>query len=73
MADNEHQMPRQNQRRMFQAGFFLLFIFAPVLDIFRLDLYLGHFILFGQAWTLGLDPILAGEGSSTEATMNIIL
>ena len=69
----EHQMPRQNRRRMFQAGFFILFVFAPVLDIFRLDLNVGHFILFGQAWTLGLDPIIAGEGSSAEAVTNIIL
>jgi len=73
MAGDEHQMPRQNQRRLFQAGFFILFIFAPILDIFRLDLNLGHFILFGQSWTLGLDPILTGEGSSAEAVMNIIL
>jgi ferredoxin-type protein NapH len=73
MVSDEHQMPRQSRRRMFQTGFFILFVFAPVLDIFRLDLNLGHFILFGQAWTLGLDPIIAGEGSSTEAVINIIL
>ncbi len=73
MTCNAHPMPRQNRRRLFQAGFFLLFILAPVLDIFRLDLNLGHFILFGQAWTLGLDPIIAGKGSSSEAVMNIIL
>ena len=45
----------------FQAGFFALFVLAPPLDLFRLDLTLGHFILFGQAWTLGLDPFLRGE------------
>lgn len=73
MAQGEHQMPRQGRRRLFQTGFFVLFVFAPVLDIFRLDLNLGHFILFGQAWTLGLDPIIAGQGSSGEAVVNIIL
>ncbi|MDX2478653.1 MAG: 4Fe-4S binding protein [Gammaproteobacteria bacterium] len=64
---------RQNKRRTLQASFFLLFVFAPVFDIFRYDLTLDHFILFGHAWTLGLDPLLAGQGSSTEAVLNIIL
>lgn len=64
---------RQVKRRLFQAGFFLLFVIAPVFDIFRLDLYLGHFIFLGHAWTLGLDPILSGEGSSLEAVLNIIV
>ncbi len=73
MARDEHQMPRQGRRRLFQTGFFLLFVFAPILDIFRLDLNLGHFILFGQAWTLGLDPLLAGQGSPGDAVINIIL
>lgn len=36
--------------------FFLLFLLAPVLDIFRLDLSRGHFIVLGYDWTLGLTP-----------------
>ncbi len=51
-------------------GFFLLFLLAPPLDIFRLDLNLGHFILFGQDWTLGLGH---GELSASEMTLNVIL
>ncbi len=35
-------------------SFLLLFILAPVFDVFRLDLNLGHFILFGQDWKLNL-------------------
>jgi len=35
----------QMRRRWFQAGFFLLFVLAPPLDIFRFDLTQGHFIL----------------------------
>ncbi len=63
----------QRARRGSQASFFALFILAPILDIFRLDLQLGHFILFGQSWTLGLDPLLAGEASGLEAAANLIL
>ncbi len=64
---------RQRKRRLFQAGFFTLFVLAPVLDIFRFDLSTTHFVLFGQAWTLGLDPFLAGEIGATEAIWNLIM
>jgi ferredoxin-type protein NapH len=70
---NGVQTGRQQLRRLLQAMFFLLFVFAPVFDIFRYDLNLDHFIFFGHAWTLGLDPLLAGQGSATEAVFNIIL
>ncbi len=59
------------RRRWFQAGFFTLFILAPPLDLFRLDLNLGHFILFGQDWTLGLGPFLRGETGPADAAWNI--
>lgn len=62
----------QLKRRVFQTSFFLLFIFAPVLNLFRLDLNLGHFIFLGQNWTLGLDTIQAGQGTAVEAVFNII-
>lgn len=62
----------QLKRRVFQTSFFLLFIIAPILNLFRLDLNLGHFIFLGQNWTLGLDSIQAGEGSSVDAAFNII-
>ncbi|VAW98946.1 Type cbb3 cytochrome oxidase biogenesis protein CcoG, involved in Cu oxidation [hydrothermal vent metagenome] len=62
----------QLKRRIFQTGFFILFIFAPILDLFRLDLNLGHFIFFGQNWTLGLEALQAGEGTAAEAVFNII-
>ena len=62
----------QLKRRVFQTSFFLLFIFAPVFNLFRLDLHLGHFIFLGQNWTLGLDLLQAGEGSAAEAVFNII-
>jgi len=63
----------QIKRRIFQTAFFLLFLFAPLLDIFRLDLNLGHFVLFGQDWTLGLDGLISGRDSPAHAVLNIIL
>lgn len=66
-------LPVQRWRQLTQAGFFLLFVFAPIFDIFRLDLNLKHFILFGFDWTLGLDEFLAGRATAGEASVNIIL
>lgn len=63
----------QRWRQMTQAAFFLLFVFAPVFDIFRLDLNLKHFILFGFDWTLGLDDFLAGRADAAQASLNIVL
>jgi ferredoxin-type protein NapH len=68
MAVYEHRLSRY--RSALQAGFFILFVVAPPLDIFRYDLTLGHFILLGMPWTLGLDAL--GD-SSTEAAVNVML
>ncbi len=62
----------QRKRAWFQAGFFMLFVMAPVLDLFRLDLNLGHFILFGQHWTLGIDDIIAGTGNGFDFAINVM-
>ena len=58
----------QRQRLLWRTGFFALFVLAPVLDLFRLDLTRGHFILFGQPWTLGIDAADPGQ-----SVINIIL
>ncbi len=63
----------QDRRLLYRLGFFILFVMAPPLDIFRLDLTRGHFILFGLDWTLGLDPFLRGEAGVGEATLNLLL
>ncbi len=55
-----------------RSSFFLLFIFAPFLDIFRLDLTLGHFIIFGQPWTLGLESFQQGQGDAASAVIMLI-
>jgi polyferredoxin len=64
---------RQRLRLLLRSAFFVLFVLAPPLDLFRLDLTLGHFILFGRDWTLGIAPFLAGEIGPGEAVMNLIL
>jgi polyferredoxin len=63
----------QRCRGWFQAGFFLLFVLAPPLDILRYDLTQNHLILFGMPWTLGLDAFIDGEIGPTQAALNLIL
>jgi len=65
--------PLLQQRRTLQVAFFTLFVLAPILDIFRLDLTLGHFIIFGHDWTLGLEPFQRGEMSALHAAFNVFL
>ncbi len=65
--------PQQSTRAAFQLGFFLLFVLAPPLDLFRFDLDLNHFILLGMPWTLGIDAFIAGEITATEAALNLII
>lgn len=63
----------QDWRRLTQFSFFLIFIFAPILDLFRLDLHLKHFIIFGQHWTLGLDHFEPGKTPPYQAAIAIFL
>jgi len=63
----------QRKRLLSQAGFFILFLLAPVFDLFRLDLNLKHFFFFGMHWTLGLDDFVAGKIDVTQAAFNILL
>jgi len=58
----------QLARLCWRSGFFALFLLAPPLDLFRYDLTRGHFVLLGQAWTLGIDA-----GSALPASLNLIL
>lgn len=45
----------QQKRLTLRIAFFVLFIIAPVLDIFRFDLNENHFILLRHPWVLGID------------------
>ena len=66
-------IPVQRWRLLTQGGFFLLFVFSPIFDIFRLDLNVKHFIFFGLDWTLGLDDFIAGRISAGHAALNLVL
>ncbi len=57
--------PRSRLRRALQAGFFSLFVLAPLLDVFRYDLTQGHFVVFGRPWVLDMERI--AQGSPAEA------
>lgn len=61
----------QQRRAWLQVGFFVLFVLAPPLDLFRIDLTLGHAILLGQDWTLGIDDFLAGQSGIGDTTLNL--
>ncbi|MEW5757700.1 MAG: 4Fe-4S binding protein [Pseudomonadota bacterium] len=65
-------MNYQPLRLWTRTAFFTLFVLAPPLDIFRLDLTRGNFILFGQDWTLGLAAFQSGEIGAVEAALNLI-
>lgn len=64
---------RQGRRLAFQVGFFVLFVLAPVFDLFRYDLNADHAWLLGMEWRLGLDDFLAGKATALEAAGNIML
>ncbi|WP_236725595.1 4Fe-4S binding protein [Candidatus Reidiella endopervernicosa] len=66
-------MTLQQKRLAVRTAFFVLFVVAPPLDIFRFDLTLNHFILFGQPWTLGLTAFVNGEIGAGEAAFNIVV
>ncbi len=63
----------QRRRLLARVAFFALFVLAPPLDLFRLDLDRGHFVLLGMDWTLGLAAFQAGEIGPGEAVVNLIL
>ncbi|WP_432471067.1 4Fe-4S binding protein [Amphritea sp. HPY] len=64
--------PKQFFRNITRSGFFVLFLIAPVTDLFRYDLIQGHFILFGQPLGLGLDSAEL-QTSTTDAALHILL
>ena len=52
---------RQQSRRWFQAGFFVLFVLAPPFDLLRYDLVAGHAWFLGMEWHVGFDDYAAGR------------
>ncbi|MFC1747926.1 4Fe-4S binding protein [Pseudomonadota bacterium] len=64
-------MHLQTLRLLTRTSFFILFVLAPVFDVFRLDLTQGHFIFLGMDWKFGLESLARGEMSPTIAALNI--
>ena len=60
-------------RRLFQLGFFALFLSAPALDLLRFDLHEAQLWFLGQRWTLGIDAFRAGQIGPTEVALSILL
>lgn len=63
----------QHWRLLAQMGFFILFVLAPVFDLFRYDLTAGHAILLGFDWRLGIDDFMAGRITALQVGENILL
>ena len=63
----------QQQRLAWQMGFFILFVMAPVFDLFRFDLTQGHAIVLGLPWRLGIDDFLAGRIGAGQVGANLLL
>jgi len=64
---------QQVWRRLLQTGFFILFITAPPLDIFRIDVTQPQVVVFGQVWALGIDGLLTGKSSGLQAGIDLIV
>jgi polyferredoxin len=62
----------QSRRLLWQMGFFILFVLAPVFNIFRYDLTQNHAIVLGMDWRLGLDEFFAGRITGFEVGVNIL-
>ena len=60
-------------RRLTQASFFALFLLAPALNLLRLDLHEMQLWVLGMRWTLGIDALLRGEVSGTQAAVSVLL
>lgn len=58
----------QQWRLWWRTGFFVLFVLAPPLDLFRYDLTQGHFFLLGIPWTLGI-----GGDTPLPDSINLVL
>ena len=67
-----HVTQLQTRRRLLQAGFFILFLLAPPLDLFRIDISQAHVIIFGQVWSLGINNLMLGESSGPQTVFTLI-
>lgn len=72
-AQNLNSKDTLQKKRLFsRIAFFLLFLLAPVLNIFRYDLTQTHFILFGFPLSFNLDLAWVSQSSPTEVAGQIL-
>ena len=63
----------QNKRLIWRSAFFLLFLLAPPLDLFRFDLTQNHFVFLRYPWTLGIDAFQSGDTDALGMVWNMFL
>ncbi|MBP6899322.1 MAG: 4Fe-4S binding protein [Burkholderiaceae bacterium] len=63
----------QARRRIFQLGFFALFLLAPALDWLRFDLHETQLWVLGQRWSLGLDAFQQGRATAADTALALLL
>ena len=63
----------QRMRRSTQAGFFVLFLLAPALNLLRFDLYETQLWVLGMRWSLHIDALRAGQASAMQTGIDILL
>lgn len=63
----------QGSRRLMQAGFYLLFVLAPLFNLFRIDLPADHAWVLGMEWRLGLDAFQGRGANGALAGLNVFL
>lgn len=68
-----HIYKLQRLRAFTQYGFFALFLLAPTLNLLRFDLTERQLWFLGMRWTLGLDALVAGQISATDAAWSLVL
>lgn len=66
-------MSAQQKRLIWRSAFFLLFLLAPPLDLFRFDLNENHFIFLRYPWTLGMDEFQTGQIGAMEIGINLLV
>lgn len=62
----------QRNRLLTRSGFFLLFLLAPVTNVFRYDLTETHFVLLGFPLSFNLDLAWVAQSSPTEVAGQIL-
>ena len=66
-------LSREQIRTISQSAFYLLFLCAPLLNIFRFDILEGHFIIFGHSWMLGLESSEFECLDTSHSVQNVLL